>query len=166
MDTLKFNVEVRRDRGEGLWIRDMPPPHSGRLDADGGFSFRLESIYDVPAGPRAGPDLESSADPVTAADPSAIDTRDRQVAAPCRLTIIESIDGKLLRDARAGSDAGMQEPTDASVEDPSDLMADNEIAIRPAAASNCARVMVDAGGPFEALPCSAHYALSGVLIAQ
>lgn len=161
---LKFNVELRIDKDEALWIRDMPPQQSGRLDDYGEFSFRVESIYDVPAS--AVSSLESSikTDPAAAADPSAYDDFDRQAAPPCRLTITETIGGKLVRDQRVQADAGASDPISAAKSGESDLTADNTIEIRAAAGSNCGRVMATAGGPFLALPCSAQYELRGDLV--
>ena len=163
---LKFNVQLRIDKGEGLWIRDMPPPQSGRLDDDGAFSFRTQSIYDVPAAGKGMLESSIKTDPAAAADPTAYDNFDLKTPPPCRLTITETIGGKLTRDQRAQADAGAGDTSSASDKGEADLTADNKIEISAAAGSNCGRVMAAAGGPFLALPCSAQYQLRGDLVEE
>jgi hypothetical protein len=95
-------------------------------------------------------------DPAKAADPTLIDRADQNSMKQCQLTVNESVQGMLLRSLRedAGSGSGGAG---------SDLVANNEINIRAAAGSDCRLVLAAQSGPFDQLPCHAHYDLEGDL---
>jgi hypothetical protein len=174
-DTLNFDVEIRKDdQGRGLWLLETPPAHTGALHDDGSFQFALESSYDVPTTTTSATDamFERDPDPEQLADPEAIDRAEMQAAQSCRLLIDESISGTMLRvsdedgaeksSAKAGERGG-----DSGADDPgSDLIGENEISIRVGAGSGCNRVLSAQGGPFLALPCRAHYDLTGTLAGE
>jgi hypothetical protein len=165
-DPLKFNVELRQDdQGQGVWMRGMPPGHPGKLEADGHFRFVSESIFDVRTMPPEKVESLIYEDIERLSDPNTYDNLDQPPGKPCRLAISERIEGRALRVNR--SDAGGPAYTsDAGVErDSPDLIAENEVEIRPAS-GDCAVVLSQQGGPFLTLPCRVHYDLEGTLAEQ
>jgi hypothetical protein len=166
-DPLTFDVEIRKDKqGHGLWVRDTPPPRVGSLHSDGSFDFSVESAYDVPMTTSTATDtmFQQDPDPAKAADPEAIDRSETQAMQPCRLLVDETIHGTMLR-VESATDAGTNADasTNADAGTGSDLTGENQIAIRAQAGSTCNRVLASQGGPFLALPCQAHYKLTGTL---
>jgi hypothetical protein len=154
---LSFHVELRNDKGEGLWVRDAPPPFSGSLDDKGYFSFDTSNSYMV-----AGNNVQEPADQIIQAapeqltDPELFDRLDQQANKNCGLAVDQSVHGRVLRDVTGTTDGA-----DTSSGD--DLTADNDIEIRSTSGSDCSRVLAAQGGPFDQLPCKAHYALTGEL---
>jgi hypothetical protein len=157
---LSFNVQVRDNKGEGLWVRDMPPPYSGRLDDDGSFAFDRTTSYDVQAMAKDPAEAASQTDPAKLADPSLVENADQAAMKHCRLAVDESVQGRLLRDSR--QDGGVTKPAAASSAT-SDLVGDNEISIHAGSGADCKMALAAQGGPFEQLPCRAHYELKGDL---
>lgn len=162
MDQLSFDVELRQDdAGRGIWVQKMPPAHFGKLDDQGRFRFEMENSYPLDLSKAAAAqDGQLTYDPEQLVDPEYYDRLDRQSMQTCALVVTERISGTILRDARQGlresADAG------AAMKDV-DLDANNEIAIHAAAGSHCEAVLSTFGGPFTALPCAAHYDLTGML---
>jgi hypothetical protein len=161
-NSLSFDVEIRQDHGAGLWVRDMPPPHSGRLNDDGSFGFEFTTSYAISGMPNQ-PAATTDVDPAKLADPTLVDTLDQQALKSCQLSVDETIDGTLLREASADAGTGTSSKASSSSSAGPDLVADNEIAIQAAAGSSCDMVLAAQGGPFKTLPCSAHYDLKGQL---
>jgi hypothetical protein len=159
---LSFDVEIRQDHGAGLWVRDMPPPHSGRLNDDGSFAFEFTTSYTVNTMPNEAL-ATGDVDPAKLADPTLVEMQDRQAMQGCRLSVDESVNGMLHRDPRSSADAGAVSKASSSTTGDPDLVADNEIAIQTVAGSSCEMVLAAQGGPFKSLPCSAHYDLKGEL---
>lgn len=181
-DPLDFQVQIRDDGISALWLL-TPPARPGTLDDDGDFEFETESsfVVDPERGAQAPDpfttDPEAFVDEASleqAFDPAAAGVRPR-----CVLTIVErmrgtltrNVDGPIVDAADAVDDADSTHDvraTDDGTDDDgaasADLSGDNEIEIRATAGSDCTLVMQDAGGPFEALPCFAHYAIEGELI--
>lgn len=155
---LSFNVDIRRDKhGGGYWSRGMPPARSGELDDDGHFSFELQSTYTV--GAMAKDPIESliEMDPAKLADPQIGDRLDQAPKPPCQLTVTETMHGSLQRVLHPLKDGGAADTGSAA----DDLVADEDISIR--GASGCDIVLATHGGPFDALPCKAHYDFKGKL---
>lgn len=162
---LSFDVQIRRNHGSGLWVRDKPPPFSGQLGADGHFLFELSNSYTV-NGMASDPGQQLLAmDPTQLMDPTLVDRLDQQAMKSCRLTVDESIEGTLTR-ALIAEDAGGPSGASAASASMSDLVAENEIAIHAASGTSCDKVLAAQGGPFAALPCHAHYDLEGDLSSQ
>lgn len=160
-DRLSFDVEIRRNKSEGLWIRDAPPPHSGRLDQDGSFAFEFTTSYAIQGSTKEPAEAATGVDPAKLADPTLIDTADQQAMQHCQLSVQESVQGMLLRSSLP--DAGATETATARSSDEADLMGDNQITIRATAGSNCRMVLAAQNGPFDQLPCHARYELKGEL---
>lgn len=146
VDPMVFQVELRADGEIGYWLV-APPARSGRLTEAGEFSFDLERSYLVEGA--APPEVGIVIDPEVAIDPERIDRE--QMPGACMLFVHESIDGSILLDAAADGD-------DSTA---SDLSGENEIAVRASAEPACAALLVDAGGPWHALPCRVRYDLAG-----
>jgi hypothetical protein len=159
---LSFDVEIREDHGAGLWVRDMPPPHSGRLNDDDSFAFEFTTNYTVNPMSSEQAAAAVDVDPAKLADPTLVDRQDRQATQGCRLSVNENVEGMLHRELRVSADAGTVSKASSSAAGP-DLVADNAIAIQTVAGSNCEMVLAAQGGPFKTLPCSAHYDLKGEL---
>jgi hypothetical protein len=190
-DPLSFDVQIRKDKnGGGLWLQGSPPARPGKLDEDGAFSFQAESTYDAKQMNGAEP-IESvyEQDPEQLADPDLVEKLQMQAMRSCRLVITETIDGQMLRMAKpagekpldvSASDAGgpIEVADDDDVgddgdakpvrgdDDGDDLVGVNEITIRAQTGSDCGIVLSAMGGPFLALPCSAHYDLTGTLASE
>jgi hypothetical protein len=159
-DPLSFDVQIRRDARMGYWLQGMPPARAGHVGDDGSFSFALEQAYDVPTSEQAGADdAVLNMDPDDLRDPSYYEKLDKQRSSACRLTISEKVEGSMLRTLL---DDTVHESGTASDDDP-DLVGVNEITMSPDSAASCARVLKDNGGPFDQLPCTAHYDLTGKL---
>jgi hypothetical protein len=173
-DPLTFDVQIRKDKqGGGLWLRGMPPARPGRLGEDGSFSFEAESAFDAKPANGAEP-IESvyEQDPGELTDPELVERLQMQAMQSCRLLITETIDGHMLRMAEiadASADSGVAEPKASDDDDEDsgdDLVGVNEISIRAQPGSNCGLVLATMGGPFLALPCRAHYDLTGTLASK
>jgi hypothetical protein len=160
-DHLSFDVDVREAKGAGYWVRSSPPPQGGQLDAAGNFTFELQNTYRLGGMTKEPVEALIDMDPEKLANPQVYDHLDQAQPPPCQLTVTERIKGTLLRDLRQLADGGTGPSSDAIGAD--DLVADNEITIRPAAGSDCKMVLAAQGGPFDALPCRAHYDLTGQL---
>jgi hypothetical protein len=164
VEQLSFDVELRKDdAGRGIWLRGMPPARYGKLDADGAFQFDLENTYPVDLSQGQGapdrlldPDLEGD----ELLDPERYDRLDRESMQTCALIVSERISGMLLRDTSEETDTPQDGGDNA---DGGDLLGENSITIRAASGSHCEPVLSTFGGPFEDLPCSAHYDLTGTL---
>lgn len=159
-DPLSFDVQIRRDGKAGYWLQGMPPARPGQIGGDGFFSFELRQIYDVPTNGAAVDEPYTSSDPEELADPERFDKLDAARNGACRLTITETVEGSVLRDSEE-----LDAEDDGEDRGP-DLVGDNVIAISKEAGSQCERVMREAGGPFEQLPCKAHYDLTGQLLGE
>jgi hypothetical protein len=161
-DPLSFDVQIRRDARMGYWLQGMPPARPGSIGDDGSFSFALEQVYDVPTSEQAGSDnAVLSSDPEKLMDPSYYEKIDMQRSTACRLTVSETVEGSMLRTLLDDMVHGSM--TAGADEDSPDLVGVNEITMRPDSRASCARVLKDNGGPFEQLPCTAHYDLTGKL---
>jgi hypothetical protein len=161
-DPLRFQVEVRRQGGSGLWFVSAPPPHLGSLADDGDFSFERQSTYDL--GARQPIELLVETDIERLADPEAAQQLGDDAARPCRLAVSERVAGTLLRDSVA--DDGQAEAADeaeSGTRSGVDLVGENEIAVR-VASGDCRPSLEANGGPFERLPCEVRYELEGELI--
>ncbi|MFI5306418.1 MAG: hypothetical protein ACHQ53_03635 [Polyangiales bacterium] len=99
-------------------------------------------------------------DPEKLANPQIGDQLDQTPAPPCQLTVTETIHGSLQRVLHALQDGGAANSGDAGADD---LDAAEDIAIRSASGTGCDIVLGAQGGPFDALPCKAHYDLTGKL---
>jgi len=167
-DPLRFNVEIRKQDGSGLWLVTSPPGHLGSLADDGDFSFQSQATYDVGAQARRPVELLVEMDIERLADPEAAQQQGEDRTQPCRLGVTERIAGTLLRDNLAdedgGSDTSVAEDDDERPDGSADLIGENEIAIR-VASGDCRASLDDNGGPFERLPCEVRYELEGELIA-
>ena len=162
-DPLSFDVELRKKDGTGYWLQGMPPAWPGLLSEDGAFSFELEQSYAVDPKARVMPDPFSSMDPEKLADPTIYEKLDNAMnGRPCSLRIVESLDGSVLRDLTARGHASKSGPAPEESSG-ADLVGDNAITIS-AADGDCGLVMRDQGGPFDALPCTAHYDLVGTIM--
>ena len=160
IDPLSFDVQIRRDDRSGYWLPGMPPAWPGKLGEDGAFSFELRQTYAVPSTTGSGTandDVYLDSDPEAVADPARFERREASNRAACQLTITETIEGSVLREASPGVH---RPPGDG---DP-DLVGENVIAIAATAGDDCSRVMRTSGGPFEQLPCRARYDLIGQLV--
>lgn len=154
-DPLEFQAQLRRENGVGYWVV-QPPATAGRLDEDGAFSFRRDSVTDLeePAQARVEQPEDYFVNP---------DEADRPSDEPlCRLRIEEEIRGRVLRvsamDALLGdADAGGAEY---------DLEGENTIEIRAMSGSDCGRVVASGGGPFAQLPCQVRYEITGTLVEE
>jgi hypothetical protein len=169
-DPLRFNVEIRKQDGSGLWLVTSPPGHLGSLADNGDFSFQRQATYDVGAQARRPVELLVEEDIERLADPEAAQQQGEDRTQPCRLGVTERIAGTLLRDNLTDEDGGAgSSPATAARDDErdesnADLIGENEIAIR-IAAGDCRASLDDNGGPFEQLPCQVRYELEGDLIA-
>ena len=167
-DPLAFDVELRREDGTGYWLQGMPPARSGLLSNDGHFSFEIEQSYDVDPKARRPPDPFSDMDPEALADPEAFQAfDDRPAMVPCRLRIVESVEGTVLHGLRGDEpnpSVSWDDAADDTDADAADLMADNSIVISTETGFDCGLVMREEGGPFDALPCTAHYDLVGTML--
>jgi hypothetical protein len=164
---LLFDVELREEDGTGYWLQGMPPAWPGTLTEDGVFRFELEQLYPVDPNARVQPDPFSAMDPEALADPSYYENLDQQrQGAPCELHIVESVGGTVLR-TRATDEAGdgADEADDEAMMTP-DLIGDNAIDVSAVPGGDCGLVMRDQGGPFDALPCTAHYDLVGTMVRE
>ena len=141
VDPMMFEVQLRDDEGRGLWLVS-PPARPGRLDEDGAFSFEYERGFTITGG--APPEITIETDPTVLVDPERIERE--QMREPCEILVGESIVGSLEH---------------APAEDEAALLASNEIAVRVATGARCDALLVDAGGPWERLPCRALYDLEG-----
>jgi hypothetical protein len=159
VDEFAFDVEVRKDeKGRGIWVGKEPPPHYGRLDENGEFSFELENSYALDTSSAQPFEGLGDVDPALFADPELYERLDQQGTQRCTLIVAQSMNGTLLRD-NAGSDS----TKDASVQDSADLVGENAIVMHAAPGSHCQPVLTTYGGPFDELPCKARYELSGEL---
>jgi hypothetical protein len=163
IDPLSFDVQIRRDERSGYWLQGMPPARAGKVGDDGSFAFEMEQVYDVPTSDQVGSDDATlSMDPEKLGDPSYYEKIDAARRSACRLTISETVEGSLLHDLL---DDDVLTPASSSSDDDSpDLVGENVIAIAPDSVASCARVMHANGGPFQQLPCQAHYDLTGKLV--
>jgi hypothetical protein len=165
-DPLRFDVQVRRDKGIGLWLLAQPPAHPGRLDDDGDFSFERESSVAVD-GRRAQdrpPELTTETQIEALADPERFQRIDDARQRPCRLLVRERIHGRVLRDGQP--DGGIDDvgtAADAGTAESADLIGENEITFRAAPGDDCGLVLERNGGPFIELPCSVRYEIEGTL---
>lgn len=168
-DPLRFDVEIRRQDGGGLWLVASPPGQPGTLADNGDFSFQRESTYDVGAQARRPVELLIEMDIERLADPEAAQQQGEDRTQPCRLAVTERIAGTLLRDSLADEDGGIETSEASAAADDetrggnADLIGENEIAVR-VAGGDCRASLDDNGGPFEQLPCEVRYELEGELI--
>jgi hypothetical protein len=160
-ERLSFDVEIRANKGAGVWLRGSPPGFSGRLDHDGSFEFEFGTTYNVQPTNQDAPEAVNELDPNMFLDPNLIDMREQQAMQHCQLAVDESVAGNLLR--VANPDAGVASDASASGAGDSDLVADNQISIHAGAGSNCRAALAAQNGPFEQLPCHASYKLAGKL---
>jgi hypothetical protein len=168
-DPLRFDVEIRKHDGGGVWLVASPPGQPGSLADNGDFSFQRESTYDVGAQARRPVELLIEMDIERLSDPEAAQQQGEDRTQPCRLGVTERIAGTLLRDSLAEEDGGDgSAEASAAAEDETrsgnaDLIAENEITVR-VAGGDCRASVDDNGGPFERLPCEVRYELEGELI--
>jgi len=158
---LSFDVDIRRDKaGSGYWSRGAPPARSGELDADGYFSFELQSTYAVGGGMMTKEPVETliEMDPEKLANPQLVDQLDQAPQAPCQLSVSETVHGMLHRMLHALQDGGTGGSSSSD-----DLVAAEDISMRGVSGTSCMIVLASQGGPFDALPCKAHYDLTGAL---
>lgn len=125
-----FTAELRDDSGTGYWIFADLRPTPGSLDEDGSFFFQQQAAWTL-VSPRPGSSYTG-----------------------CRVTQVETIDGKIARD---DSDAGVDN-TAAGI----GLTASNTIDLVPLAGDDCSPGLATQGGPLMALPCRVEYQLVGV----
>jgi hypothetical protein len=158
---LRYQAELRVDTLRAYWVVGPPPAHEGRKLGGDTYEFTLQQTYPVRQ------DQTEPVDPVLAEmDPLALYGYDplgepaEPDEEPCTLIIHESLRATVFEGDNAPSDGGLS--LDEEIE--GGLVGKNEIAMRAAAGSHCNRVLASAGGPFEQLPCAAHYALEGELL--
>jgi hypothetical protein len=156
---LRYQAELRQDQLRAYWVMGGPPANEGRRLRDGGYEFTLQQTYPVRQ------DQMEPVDPVLAEmDPLALYGYDplgdpaEPDGDPCTLIIDESLRLEVFEDDEPRVDGGAREDAEGG------LTGENVIAMRAAAGSQCSRVLVAAGGPFEQLPCAARYTLEGELI--
>ncbi len=136
-----YSVELREDRGRGYWHITDQRPVQGTLDAKHNFKFTFSSLV-ASEGPDAGPDA-------------------------CRLVQDELLSGSLRSFAAAdGGTADGGGTADADAKNAADaplstLVGEHVFRISSYAGTDCSRALQTAGGPFEALPCTIRYTLSG-----
>jgi hypothetical protein len=166
IDPLTFDVELRREGGTGYWLQGMPPARTGILSDDGAFSFESEQSYDVDPSARMQPDPFSDMDPEALADPEAYQFDDARSGRPCRLRIVESVEGAVLRTLSPLREEESDDDRAADDDDASDadLTADNSIVVSTETGFDCGLVLREQGGPFDTLPCTAHYELVGTML--
>jgi hypothetical protein len=159
-DPLQFDVEIRRiSDSEALWIQAGPPGNTGSLDQEGEFEFQSQGTFGVNAPDQTASTELLEMDPLSLAN---LDTFEAFEAGAteggtCVLSLSELARGRLMRDSLDADDAGSMRP-----EDKPDLLGENVIEIRTAE-GDCSPVLAAQGGPFDSLPCRAHYELSGKL---
>lgn len=148
IDPLIFDVEIRADRGDGIWRMDRQTVVRGGLDDEGRFTFTTRTQIDLPR--PADPELGNG----------------------CTLEQREVIRGVLEMDdgiADAGLEAGVGDAgaQDRDAGDAGDagrplargFEAENTIELVPTPGSQCAYALAIYGGPFLILPCQVKYTL-------
>jgi hypothetical protein len=160
--TLSFDVQIRESEGSAYWVQNAPPARSGELDADGSFTFELQSTYQVGGAMPMDPvEALIEMDPSKLANPQVYDQLDAPPTLPCQLTVAEHVRGRLNR-TQSADGGGAAGADDAGTGAADDLQADNDIDLH-AASGDCSALLATQGGPFQALPCTAHYDLTGTL---
>lgn len=134
-DGKRYSVEIREDsdRGRGYWRIADRSPVEGSLDEDRNFKFMFSSLV-ASEGPDAGPDA-------------------------CRLVQDEVLSGSVR--AFDDSDGGSADAGPAKSGGLTTLVGEHVLRISSYLGSDCSRALMSAGGPFEALPCTIRYTLSG-----
>jgi len=154
--TLSYRAELRRDGATGYWLIGAPPANQGVLTSAGRFTFAREERFMVSDEAQAVDPELAELDPLTlyGYDPFDPEGQAANGDEPCTLIVRESIEGSVLSEGRFDGDSG----ADVALE------GTNTIAMSATRDSECHRVLISAGGPFEELPCAATYELSGELI--
>lgn len=139
-DGKEYSVELRQDGVKGYWRRAGRPAVQGTLDANNNFSFTSSGV--VASEQDAGAD-------------------------GCQLVQDEVLSGSLRADAGgdggvASGEAGAAAAGDAGTEALGSLIGEDTLRITSLAGTDCSRALAAGGGPFEALPCTVRYKLTGV----
>jgi len=140
-DGKEYSVELRQEGVKGYWRRAGRPAVQGTLDADYNFTFTSSGV--VASEQDAGTD-------------------------GCQLVQDEVLSGTLRADAGgdggvpAGGDAGVAAAGDAGTDALGSLIGEDVLRITSMAGTDCSRALAAGGGPFEALPCTVRYKLTGV----
>lgn len=149
-DGKEYSVELRQDGVKGYWRRAGRPAVQGTLDADYNFTFTSSGV-------------------VASEQDAGVDG--------CQLVQDEVLSGSLRADAggdggAAGGDAGAAAAgaaaagaaatRDAGTEALGSLIGEDTLRITSLAGTDCSRALAAGGGPFEALPCTVRYKLTGV----
>lgn len=148
LDPIAFEVEVRDDRGRGIWVRGDGPIQTGVQLPDGAYRFRTGATV-----------------PVISAQPGYRGCNLQQVemievhVTPTTSIALAGEDGGLqpdagTADADAGADGGVPERA-------MELSGISEIQYTPTSTSDCSPLPVVNGGPWAALPCTLRYTLFG-----
>lgn len=155
VDPLRFEVEIRRNDQVGYWQIAKQPQQMGEIEDDGEFRFLEEQTKLVSKMRVARSDLEPG-DFAQGGEDFDLKTT------TCAMKIRETIEGTLAR-TFVLNDAGEPELDDTEKRPKHDLTGDNRIEVSATDDSNCSASLAAFGGPFENLPCIAHYTLSGDL---
>ena len=164
LSTVQLEVELRTDGVLGYWRLPRQAAITGSYrDSDGAFEFRTVRAVvawgaDVDNGVlgctiEQREVLRGTAVSTTASDAS-VDGSTSDAATDAALADAGALEG----------DAG--NPTDAgATEAPELLVGEHTVEIVPTHGSDCGALLAASGGTFDALPCRARYALSGVAAA-
>ena len=157
VNPLEFNVELREDEGLGYWVQAKSASNSGRLATDGTFRFSVSQTQLLSS--------TTSAKQLEPSDFRAPDTEFDLQKTTCAVSIVETIEGSLMR--RQDAEGRIVTSTSASSSGAvADLVADDTIQVTPSAGSDCNSQLAALGGKYLALPCQASYELHGALDAR
>lgn len=173
---VRFPVELREDDGRAVWRRKGAPLYYGVIGATGEYTFVSEIAVEVPLGGATSPEPPDwndvfTEDPDSAAGASTcILVRREEIKVTPRIatdggisdgSVGDPADGATVDAGDAGtSDAGTSDAGTSDAEAP-DLEGTHRIEVLPIGTAACAPLLRIEGGPFEALPCTARYRITG-----
>jgi hypothetical protein len=155
VDPLRFEVQIRHQNSVGYWQIEKRPAKAGELEEDGAFRFTNESTALVSSMRGANNDLEPG-------DFLSIEPDFDLKTTTCSLKTREVVEGSVFRSLVDEADGGPFQRDDEP-DSKDDLSGENTIEVMPTAGSDCTKSLAALGGPFQNLPCTVHYSLSGVL---
>jgi len=140
-----YSIELRRDQETAYWQLLDSQPVTGRFHGDATLSIHVQSyirLYDASY-------LEEMRldDPL---DFVSFTPGQSPPAKGCTLVQTEELSAEL--DPAADHDAGVTEEVD--------LVGTHQLHLTAESGSDCSAALQHGGGPFEALPCDIHYALT------
>jgi hypothetical protein len=144
-EVLEYRVQLRRDGRTAYWMINMPPGSQGTYRG-GEVSFTREQRFMIDEDSEPVEPELAEMDPIAlfGYDPFDPNAEPDDGEAFCTLIVRESIDASVLLEAGSGAD-----------DEALALEGTNTIEMRATGDSDCRRVLMPAGGPFEQLPCAA-----------